>query len=219
MESISNILNYINGYNARLIAVSKTRSNEEVMNLYDQGQRDFGENRIEEIERKKSDLPSDIRWHLIGPLQSKKVKLFSSDVDLFHALDREKIWKLLNDWAMSNNLVIEALLQVHVAKESSKHGFQPEELKALLDDGILIRYSQVRIRGLMAMATNTDDKDQLVSEFEKVKNLFDHLKSTHFADGVFDELSMGMSNDYKIALDHGATMVRIGSLLFGPRQY
>lgn len=219
MKAFSDILDQVKDCDAQLIAVSKTRSNDEVMSLYKQGQRDFGENRIEEIEKKKLDLPSDIRWHLIGPLQSKKVKIFSSDIHLFHALDRVKIWNLLNSWAADHEVTVDVLIQVHVAQESTKHGFDPQELKRVLDTDVLIRNDLVKVKGLMAMATNTEDEGQVAAEFEEVKVLFDELRSTYFADDSFTELSMGMSNDYKIALRHGATMVRIGSLLFGPRQY
>ena len=219
MKAFADILDQVKDCDAQLIAVSKTRGNEEVMSLYKQGQRDFGENRIEEIEKKKLDLPSDIRWHLIGPLQSKKVKIFSSDIHLFHALDRVKIWNLLNSWAADHEVTVDVLIQVHVAQESTKHGFDPQELKRVLDTDILIRNDHVKVKGLMAMATNTQDEGQVAAEFEEVKVLFDELRSTYFADDSFTELSMGMSNDYKIALRHGATMVRIGSLLFGPRQY
>ncbi len=217
MMTFSTILNHVNNRGAQLIAVSKTRSDDEILTLYNQGQRDFGENRIEEIERKKLELPKDIRWHLIGPLQSKKVKLYSSDILLFHALDRVKIWNLLDQWADTNNVVVEALIQVHVAQESTKHGFHPDELKSILDGDILSRNRHVKIKGLMAMATNTDDSDQVSSEFHEVKALFDHIKEVYIPDESFSELSMGMSNDYELALDEGASMVRIGSLIFGPR--
>ncbi|MDX1685644.1 MAG: YggS family pyridoxal phosphate-dependent enzyme, partial [Saprospiraceae bacterium] len=147
-EVYQDILKELSPYGARLIAVSKTRSVEDIQELYDLGQRDFGENRIKELNDKAILLPQDIRWHLIGPLQSKKVKLYTSNIHLFHALDRKKIWNKLNSWAENENTVVSALLQIHIARESSKSGFDDHEIRSLLSDGIHEDLPGVRIRGL-----------------------------------------------------------------------
>ena len=203
-----------------LVAVSKTRTEEEVMRIYDLGHRDFGENRIQEINRKAPLLPSDIRWHLIGPLQSKKVKMMEDNVYLFHAIDRLKILKMTNDHCASNGSRQDILIQVHIAKEDSKHGFSPDEVEGLFAQNILQDLDHVNIRGLMGMATNTDNDDVVRSEFDSLKQLFDSIKENHLsAKEDFDILSMGMSGDYEVAIDCGANMIRVGTKIFGPRQY
>jgi pyridoxal phosphate enzyme (YggS family) len=206
-------------YGARLVAVSKTRTIEEIKALYDHGHRIFGENRLSEITKKKALLPDDIEWHLIGPLQSKKVKYYEEDIALFHALERPKIWKLLNQWAEERNIVIDALIQIHIAQEETKHGFLYDELSELLSTGVHLNWRGVRLRGLMGMATFTTDESVIREEFSSLQRYFTELKNTHFTEDHFSEISMGMSSDYKLALECGATLIRVGSSIFGQRVY
>jgi pyridoxal phosphate enzyme (YggS family) len=203
-----------------LVAVSKTRTEEEVMRIYDLGHRDFGENRIQEINRKAPLLPSDIRWHLIGPLQSKKVKMMENNIHLFHAIDRLKILKMTDEHFSSLGKTQDVLIQVHIAREDSKHGFSPDEVVGLFEQGILNGLKNFNLRGLMGMATNTDNEDIVRSEFDELKGLFTKIKQDYLSEkNDFDTLSMGMSGDYQIAMDCGATMIRVGTKIFGPRQY
>lgn len=208
-------------YDASLIAVSKTRTVEEILSLYQEGQRAFGENRIEEINRKAPNLPQDIQWHLIGPLQSKKVKLYHPSIHLFHALDRIKIWDLLNDCASENNIRVKVLLQVHIAQEESKHGFKLEELVSVIQsqDRKHQTKHQIDLIGVMGMATNTTDVNVIKNEFTSLKAAFDRIQKECPVSRQFTEISMGMSGDYPIALECGATLIRVGSKIFGPRQY
>lgn len=203
---------------ATLLAVSKTRTVDEILSIYQQGQRKFAENRIEEINRKAPLLPKDIEWHLIGPLQSRKVKEFNPIVHLFHALDRQKIWNKLNEWAQTNKVKVRALLQIHIAEEETKHGFSIDEIISILEKKKHLEWPNVEICGLMGMATNTDNLEDIRNEFASLKKLFDELQQRFFDLSQFTELSMGMSGDYKIAIEEGATMIRVGSLIFGPRK-
>lgn len=218
MSTFEDLRQELSQTSTTLVAVSKTQPIEAIRSLYDLGQRDFGENRIEEIERKKLLLPADIKWHLIGPVQSKKIKLFSPDIFLFHALDRLKIWRLLHEWSDESGFQPQVLLQLHVAQESTKTGFMPDELLDNLKNGMHKEYSNVKIRGVMAMATFTDDRSIVQGEFARTRELFEKIKADHFSHSDFNIISMGMSGDYRIAIDEGATMVRVGSLLFGPRK-
>jgi len=198
----------------QLVAVSKYRSNEELMELYNAGHRVFAENRVQELLRKEVELPQDIEWHLIGHLQTNKVKQIIGKVALIHSGDRTKLLKEIQKEAAKAGLTVNVLLQVHVADEESKYGFQPDYLKTEISNELLTRYSNIRFKGIMSMATFTDDQEKVRSEFRKTKQLFDYIKENHPNPSEFTAISMGMSGDYQIAIEEGATMVRIGSKLF-----
>lgn len=203
-----------------LVAVSKYHPVERLREAYDAGQRVFGESHVQELVGKCEALPKDVKWHFIGHLQTNKVKYLASFVSLIHAVDSDKLLKEINKQALKCDRVIDCLLQVHVADEETKFGFTFDELRAYLASDSFADYMNVRIVGLMAMATNTDDDSQIAREFESVKEMFDELKNTTFAGkDYFCELSMGMSGDYEIAMRHGSTMVRVGSMIFGEREY
>jgi len=204
---------------ATLVAVSKTKTVEDIKALYDLGHRDFGENYVQEMVEKQSQLPGDIRWHFIGHLQSNKVKYISSFVFMIQGVDSLKLLVEINKQAKKHQRVIECLLQVHIAKEETKFGFNEQELDAAIQQyhssGQL---SNIKISGLMGMASFTDNKVQVRDEFVYLKKIFDRVKLKWGGEG-FSVLSMGMSSDYQIALEEGSNMVRIGSLIFGERVY
>lgn len=202
-----------------LVAVSKTHPNEAIEAAYGEGQRVFGENKVQELAEKAAALPKDIEWHLIGHLQTNKVKYIASFVHLIHAVDSEKLLKEINKRAAQENRVIKVLLQMHIAEESNKFGFDESELMALLDSGRIEAFENISVAGLMGMATFTDDENQVRKEFTSLKNMFDRLKADHFKDLEFNTLSMGMSGDYKLAIEEGSTMIRVGSSIFGAREY
>ncbi|WP_291911408.1 YggS family pyridoxal phosphate-dependent enzyme [Chitinophaga sp. CB10] len=209
-------------YNARLVAVSKTKPVEDIRELYQQGQRIFGENYVQELVDKQASLPADIEWHFIGHLQSNKVKYIAPFVHTIHAVDSFKLLAEINKQALKHNRTVNCLLQLHVAAEETKFGMDTSELYALLDGWKheQAAFSGVRIAGLMAMATNTDNQQQIRREFQQVKAIFDTVKRQYFSEqDYFKERSTGMSADYHIALEEGSTMIRIGSLLFGERNY
>jgi pyridoxal phosphate enzyme (YggS family) len=202
----------------KLIAVSKTKPHEQIMGMYEKGQRDFGENRVQEMADKYEALPKDIRWHFIGHLQTNKVKYMAEFVHLVHSVDRQKVLKEINKRARQNDRVIDCLLQFHIAEEESKFGFDLPEVREMLEGQAFANFKNVRICGVMGMATFTDDHEKVRWEFQSLHKIFDTLRSDFFADQPhFREISMGMSGDYPIAQEEGSTMVRIGSLLFGPR--
>ena len=203
---------------ARLVAVSKTKPGLVILQLYEQGQRIFGENRVQELVEKYQELPKDIEWHLIGHLQTNKVKYIAPFVAMIHSVDSLKLLKEINKQALRQERVIEVLLQFHIAEEDTKFGLSLEEAQQLLASEEYASLTNIRIRGVMAMASFTDDRVQIRREFQTLKSIFDELKTTYFQDQEsFDEISMGMSGDYDIALEEGSTMVRIGSLIFGAR--
>lgn len=203
-----------------LVAVSKYHSEEEIGEAYAAGQRDFGENHAQELARKAQTLPNDIRWHFIGHLQTNKVKLIMPYVSLIHAVDSWHLLSEINKQALRLERNVDVLLQLHVAEEETKFGLTPDEYDELLSQQPWRELSAVRIRGVMAMATHTDDEAQIAEEFEKVDTIFKQSKANHFADMPhFDLRSYGMSDDYPIALRHGSNIVRIGTAIFGPRQY
>lgn len=203
-----------------LVAVSKTKPNEDIMEAYNTGHRDFGENKVQDMVAKAEELPEDINWHYIGHVQTNKVKYMAPFVHLVHGVDREKVLKELNKQAKKNDRIIDCLLQMHIAKEESKFGFDEDEVKALLQEDLAAKYPHVRIRGLMGMATFTDNQEQVQSEFHGLKNLFKELQSTfNLEPSTFNVLSTGMSGDYHIALEEGSNMVRIGTAIFGERNY
>jgi PLP dependent protein len=202
----------------RIVVVSKTRTPEEIMKVYSAGHRVFGENRVQELVSKKELLPEDIEWHMVGHLQSNKVKYIAPFISLIHSVDSARLLKTVSKEALKNNRVIDCLLQVHIAREENKFGFSEEEITELFTSFLPKDYPGVRICGLMGMATFTGDENLIRSEFRYLSELFKRTGKT-FLNGsdCFDELSMGMSGDYLIAVEEGSTMVRIGSLVFGER--
>ena len=206
--------------NITLVAVSKTKPAEEILELYKLGQRDFGENYVVELTEKYNQLPKDIRWHFIGHLQSNKVKYIAPFVSLIQGVDSKKLLAEIDKQGKKYNRVIDCLLQVHIAKEETKFGFDEDELHELLNtnftnDANYTNYKNVRIRGFMGMASFTDDNNIIRNEFKILKNLFDKYSALPVANCQLEILSMGMSSDYKMAIEEGSNMVRIGSLLFG----
>ena len=196
--------------NVHLVAVSKTKPNDLILEAYEAGQRIFGENKVQELVEKEQSLPNDIEWHMIGHLQTNKVKYIAPFVSLIHAVDSIKLLEEINKRAKNNNKVIRCLLQLHIAKESSKFGLNKEGILEILES----KFSNVSIVGLMGMATFTSDEKQIREEFKYLKGFYDELKEQHPG---FSILSMGMSGDYDIAIEEGSNMVRIGSSIFGSR--
>lgn len=199
-----------------LVAVSKTRSVEEIQALYDLGHRAFGENYPQELQRKQQELPQDIEWHFIGHLQTNKVKMIAAFVHLVHAVDSERLLKEIEKQATSAGRSVDILLQAHIAREESKHGLQIDALRKLAGNWDALSSPHVRLRGLMGMATLTDDEALIRSEFAALAGLFKAMK-TDRKDLAFDTLSMGMSDDMQLAISEGSTLVRVGSAIFGPR--
>ena len=193
-----------------LVAVSKTKPISDILEAYESGQKIFGENKVQELEKKYSKLPSDIKWHMIGHLQSNKVKYIAPFISLIHAVDSLKLLKEINKRAKQNNRIINCLLQVNIASEKTKFGFEIYEIYEILDESSNLE--NICVRGLMGMATYTEDKSQLNSEFAKINNLFKKIKNKKI-----NILSTGMSGDYKLAINNGSTMIRIGSTIFGNR--
>ncbi len=204
------------GDDVTLVAVSKTKSVDEIMEAYNAGQRIFGENKIQEMTDKHKELPEDIEWHMIGHVQTNKVKYMASYVDLIHGVDRMKLLKEINKRAKRENRVIKCLLQLKIAKEESKFGMDVENMNNLLTSEEYANMENVKIVGLMGMATFTESKKQINEEFGFLKKIYDTFAKTH---PDLKILSMGMSGDYKIALENGSNMVRIGSKIFGERNY
>ena len=216
----------------RLVAVSKYHPVEMIQEAYDGGQRIFGESHVQELVQKYEALPKDIEWHFIGHLQTNKVKYIAPFVSLIHAVDSEHLLKEIDKQAGKCGRTIPVLLEVHVAQEETKYGFAPDELLRFMESGDWQQYANVSICGLMCMATNTDDEALIASEFERARELFEtinglfssgllpeHQQSSRMVNGQWKERSWGMSDDYRIAVQHGSTMVRIGSLIFGERIY
>ena len=218
MSKFEEISELLKEKNVRLVAVSKTKPNEAILDLYALGQRDFGENRVQELREKQESLPSDIRWHLIGHLQSNKVKYIAEWVWMIHSVDSLALLEEIDKQAKKYNRVIPVLLQVYIANEETKFGLDKDELHALLKSECYHSLKNIAVCGLMGMATNTEDTNIIREEFEGLKQLFSEIKQQYFiGDNRFTEISMGMSSDYEIAIASGSTMVRIGSLLFGNR--
>ena len=199
-----------------LVAVSKTKPQEDLLEAYAAGQRVFGENKIQEMTAKYEALPKDIAWHMIGHVQSNKVKYMAPYVSLIHGVDREKLLKEINKQASKHERVIDCLLQIHIAKEETKFGLSEEELFGILQSDVSTTYPNVRLIGLMGMATFTDNKAQIKAEFETLKSLYEKAKEYIT---TFHTLSMGMSGDYSLAIEAGSTMIRVGSKIFGARNY
>ena len=202
--------------NVTLVGVSKTKPIEDLQEAYNAGQRIFGENRIQEMAEKYELLPKDIKWHMIGHLQSNKVKYMAHFVDLIHGVDKFSTLKEINKQAKKHDRVIHCLLQAKIAEEDSKFGLSFDEIENILASEKLKDLVNIKIVGLMGMATFTDDKQQLYKEFSTLKNLFDKLKTDN---QNLKTLSMGMSGDYLIAIENGSTMIRVGSSIFGKRNY
>lgn len=209
-----------------LLAVSKTHPAEYIQEAYDAGQRDFAENKVQELQTKVEVLPKDIKWHFIGHLQTNKVKYIVPYIHLIHTVDSMRLLQAISKEVIKYNTanntqrVVDVLLEVHIAQEETKTGLSIDELNDLLQEWSLAPLQGVRIRGLMTMASNTDDMVQVEREFEQMNQLKQQLKSKYFADDEgFDQLSMGMSGDYMLAQKHGSTMVRVGSRIFGARDY
>jgi len=222
-ELYQKIIAELRSKNVTLVAVSKTKPVEDILELYNLGQRDFGENYVQELVEKYEQLPEDIRWHFIGHLQSNKVKYIAPFVSLIHSVDSEKLLQEINKEAKKNNRIIDCLLEVYIAKEESKFGLNEEELQTLItrisDVNSTDSFKNISVKGLMGMASFTDDKKVVKEEFRQLKSLFDKYSRFTIHDSPFTILSMGMSADYEIAIYEGSNMVRIGSLLFGKRNY
>ena len=219
--SISQNLNNIKSSlpeHVTLVAVSKTKPNADILEAYEAGQRVFGENYVQELVEKQDQLPKDIQWHFIGHLQSRKAKLIAPFVSLIHGVDSLKLLQEINKQAQKNNRVIDCLLQVHIADEETKFGLDEKELDEMLKQVQHDNesFKNIRIVGLMGMATFTEDQNQIKKEFDYLKSLFDKFKTQN---PNFKTLSMGMSGDYELAISCGSTMVRIGSSIFGSRNY
>jgi len=206
--------------NVTLVAISKTHPAEVVMDAYNAGQRIFGENKVQEMVSKYEALPKDIEWHLVGHLQSNKVKYIASFVSLIHSVDSLKLLDVINKEAEKEGRIIDCLLQMYIATEETKFGLSSEELEVLLKSPECQKMKNIRLVGLMGMASFTDNTEKVKSEFRYLTNTFKHIKDLYFRDiPDFKEISMGMSGDYEIAIEEGSTMVRIGSSIFGHRDY
>ena len=218
IEFYQEIVTFLSLNKVQLIAVSKTKPHQAILDLHQLGQKDFGENYVQELVDKAAALPQDIHWHFIGHLQSNKVKYIAPFVYLIHGVDSEKLLMEINKQALKNNRIIDVLLQVHIASEETKFGFDELTLLDLIQSGRLANYANIRLRGLMGMASFSEDAALVNNEFSGLNHIYKKAKAlintTHF-----DQLSMGMSSDYKLAIQQGSTMVRIGSLLFGARVY
>ena len=218
MSTYNQISQFTSQQGVTLVAVSKTKPIEAIQQMYDQGQRVFGENRVQELEEKYLALPKDIQWHLIGHLQKNKVKYIAPFVSMIHSVDSLELLEIINKEAVKADRIISVLLQFYIAKEDTKFGLSEAEGLALLDQLVEKPLTNIKICGVMGMASFSDDKALVRSEFQNLKNIFNHLKNKYFAtDDAFREVSMGMSGDYELAIEEGSTMVRIGSALFGSR--
>ena len=201
----------------QLVAISKTKPVEVVMEAYHAGQRVFGENKVQEMVAKQEAMPKDIQWHLVGHLQTNKIKYIIPFVSLIHSVDSQKLLEAIDKEASKKERVIDCLLQVHIAQEETKFGFDRDELLTLVNSGALPRYRNVRVVGLMGMASFTDDETQVRGEFRGLRQLF--LEMQPIFGEQFTQLSMGMSGDYLLAIEEGSNMVRVGSSIFGERNY
>ena len=217
IELYQSIIAELNPQQVQLIAVSKTKPNEDIIELYNLGQRAFGENYVQELVDKEASLPKDIEWHFIGHLQSNKVKYIAPFVHLIHGVDSEKLLQEINKQALKQNRVIDCLLQVHIATEETKFGFDAASIQELIQSGRISQDANIQIKGLMGMASFSEDTHLLTKEFTSLKHIFDQASDQ--MGNQFTILSMGMSSDYTLAISLGSNMVRIGSLLFGARNY
>lgn len=215
---LKQILGELEKTNTTLVAVSKTKPNEQILELYNLGQKIFGENRVQELVTKYEMLPKDIEWHLIGHLQTNKVKYIAPFVSLIHSVDSLKLLKEINKQAQKNNRTINCLLQFHIGEEDSKFGLNYQEAMQLLESESFQNFQNINVIGVMGMASFVYEEAQIRTEFKQLFSIFNSLKNNFFVENQdFKEVSMGMSGDYKIAIEEGSSMVRIGSLLFGAR--
>src|SRR5690554_5042185 len=199
-----------------LVAVSKTRTPSELMEAYNTGQRIFGENKIQELEVKWQEMPKDIEWHMVGHVQRNKVKFMAPFVSLVHAVDSLRLLRKINKEAKKHDRIINCLLQIKIAEEDSKFGMDERDASDLMASEDIKKYKNIKILGLMGMATFTEDEAQISKEFKKLKGIYDKFKITN---PELNVLSMGMSGDYQIAINHGSNMIRVGSAIFGEREY
>ena len=219
-NNIKEFLSYLSPNSCRLVAVSKTKSPAVIQEAYEAGQRIFGENKVQEMTEKSGLLPKDIEWHMIGHLQRNKVKYIAPYVSLIHAVDSIRLLSEINKQGSKVNRLIPCLLQIQIAEEETKFGLSEEELILLLTSDEVKEMENIKIAGLMGMATNTDDKIQVRKEFKGLKRLFDQVNAMELPGHIdMKELSMGMSGDYKIAIEEGSTLIRVGSAIFGARNY
>jgi hypothetical protein len=216
-EAYIGLISELKEKNVTLVAVSKTKPVEDILALYELGQKDFGENYVQELLEKQAKLPHDIRWHFIGHLQSNKVKSIVSFIHLIHGVDSCKLLHEINKQAQKNHRVVNCLLQVHIAQEESKFGFDERELETAIRQLKEEPLQNVQVQGLMGMASFTDNMEDVRHEFNHLRSLFDRCRERHNSAPALSILSMGMSSDYRIAIEQGSNMVRIGSLLFGAR--
>ena len=204
----------------RLVAVSKTKPEEDIITLYNEGQRIFGENKAQELKGKYEHLPKDIEWHLIGHLQTNKIKYIAPFVSMIHSIDSYELLKEVNKHAIKHERVLNCLLQFHIAQEETKFGFLLDECEAMLNDPGFADLKNIKICGVMGMASLTDNQEQIHREFHTLHEYFNLLKTKYFSSNPdFKELSMGMSEDYPIAIEEGSTLIRVGSAIFGARNY
>jgi PLP dependent protein len=218
-KNLDYLKNKLKEANCRIIAVSKTHPPSLIMEAYKAGCKSFGENKVQELTAKHEVLPADIEWHMIGHLQSNKVKFIIPFVHLIHSVDSESLLKEINKQGKKIGRKIDCLLQIHIAEEETKFGFSEKELLHFIDTSEFIDMDHINVIGLMGMATNTKDKEQIRKEFRGLKRLFERLKEEyHIHNLVMKELSMGMSSDYEIAIEEGSTMIRVGSKIFGERE-
>lgn len=222
MSVQTNILSILNNLpqGVQLVAVSKYHPKESIEQAYQAGQRVFGESKVQELVDKYQALPKDIAWHFIGHLQTNKVKYIAPFITLIHSVDSFRLLEEINRQGQKCNRTIPCLLQIHIAQEETKFGFTPDECLSLLSEGKWQQLNHIEIKGIMGMASLTDDDNQILHEFSILQQLFQHIKSTYFSTTLsFCELSMGMSGDYPLAIQKGSTMVRVGSSIFGERNY
>lgn len=210
-ENLTNLYNSI-PKNINLVAVTKTKTNDDIMNAYNSGQRLFGENKVQELTNKYNDLPKDIKWNMIGHLQTNKVKYIASFIDLIHSLDSIKLAKEINKQGEKNNRAIDCLIQIKISSDESKYGIGFDDFDKLYNDTLDLKF--VNVVGLMGMASFTNDKKIIMNEFKLISSLFNKLK---LVNKKFTYLSIGMSNDYKLAINEGGNMIRVGSRIFGER--
>ena len=210
-ENLTNLYNSI-PKNINLVAVTKTKTNDDIMNAYNCGQRLFGENKVQELTNKYNDLPKDIKWNMIGHLQTNKVKYIASFIDLIHSLDSIKLAKEINKQGEKNNRVIDCLIQIKISSDESKYGIGFDDFDKLYNDTLDLKF--VNVVGLMGMASFTNDEKKIKNEFKLISSLFNKLK---LVNKKFTYLSIGMSNDYKLAINEGGNMIRVGSRIFGER--
>lgn len=217
-DNIKQLKSEMDGIKVTLVAVSKTKPSSDIQEAYDAGQRIFGENVVQELVEKHEQLPKDIEWHLIGHLQTNKVKYIAPFISLIHSVDSLKLLQEINKQALKNNRIIDCLLQIYIADEETKFGLGFDEAIELLRSDEFAELKNIRIRGLMGIATNTDKEKQLKEEFYELDTFFNGIKQSYFRkETSFDILSMGMSSDYRVAIEQGSNMVRLGSTIFGGR--